>query len=235
METITLTQKLQNGWGERYIPYIYKKLKEKHGLTETQCKMERSEGKSELVFLKKDGCFSRLKRFADEYVSDILAIGYKYDFFKTALTLPLLDEEEKFLLRVALVGADYFDDKKFVLRRLSGLQNCSLDGVYNFRLNELKARWQGVAEYIPKDFGRYSLESFLDYLIEDGENRAYLKNGKAYDENYRVLDKSEVLGEPSLIAELLLYGAGQVYCFGETDEATACFLRKFYKEKAVFC
>lgn len=235
MERITLTQTMQNGQENRYIPYIYKKLKEKYSSIETQCKMEQEDGKNQLVFLKKDAFSLRLKRFTDDYVSDVLTIGYKYDFFRKRLSLPLLNEREKYILTVALVAADYQEDKKHVLRRLADIQDCSLDGVFNFRLGELKNRWKGVTEYIPMDFGGYSMENFLDYLIADGEHIVYLKNGKAYDENYRLLDKSELIGEPNQIAELLLNGAGQVYCFGETDEETKSFLKKYYKEKSVFC
>ena len=235
VETITLAQRTQNGRKDLYIPYIYKKLKEKYAFSESDCKMETSDEESRLTFCDKDGYSSHIKRFTDEHIADVLVIGYKYDFFCKNLSLPLLDDDEKFLLYVSLVAADYVEDKKYVLRRLSDIQSCSLDGVFNFRLVELKSRWKEVAEYIPADFGKYSLESFLDYVIADGEGRGYLKNGKAYDENYRLLDKSELFGKSSQVAELLLGGVGQVYCFGETDETTKAFLKKYYKEKAVFC
>lgn len=235
METITLAQRAQNGRQDLYIPYLYKKLKEKFSLSEIDCKIETSNGENALVVKSEESSSLRLKRFANEHIADILVIGYKYEYFRQNLFLPLLNEREKFLLYASLVSADYIEDKKYVLRRLDGIKNCSLDGVFNFRLAELKSRWKEVSEYIPTDFGKYSLESFLDYVVTDGEGRAYLKNGKAYDENYRLLNKSELFGCSSAIAELLLCGAGQVYCFGETDAETEVFLKKYYKEKAVFC
>ena len=234
METITLAQCSKNGRQDLYISYVYKQLKEKFAL-EAECKIETSNGEILLSVTSADAYALRLKRFTNERIADVLVIGYKYEFFRRNLFLPLLSEKEKFLLLVSLVSADYAEDKKYVLRRLDGIKNCSLDGVYNFRLGELKNRWKEVAEYIPTDFGKYSLESFLDYVITDGESRAYLKNGKAYDENYRLLNRGELLGNTSQLAELLLYGAGQVYCFGKTDAETEDFLRKYYKEKAVFC
>ena len=75
----------------------------------------------------------------------------------------------------------------------------------------------------------------MDYIVSENDEKVYLKQEKLYDENYRELRKSELLGNKSLISELLLSGAGTVYCFGAVDEATGQFLRKYYKEKVVFC
>ena len=234
VEKITVMQNL-NGRPDRYIPYLYKKIREKYDFQSSECKIEREKGASSLVFEGEEGLCPHFRKFAAEHISDILSIGYKFDFFSKNLPLPLLDGEEKFLLYAALVAADYPEDKRYVARRVSVISNCSLDGVYNFRLAELKARWKEVIEYIPADFGSYSLEGFLDYVIAEGEGKAYLKKGKVYDENYRLQEKSELLGRKSAIADLLLGGVGSVYCFGETDSDTKSFLKKYYKEKAVFC
>ena len=188
-----------------------------------------------LVFEGNTAWLAQMRRLATEYISDVLAIGYKYDFFKSRLALPLLSKEERFLLYSALVSADYKEDKRYASRRLGAFETCSIDGVYNFRLSELRNRWQEVLEYIPTDFGKYELEGFVDYIVSENDGKAYLKDGKVYDENYRELKKSELLGEKSLISELLLSGAGSVYCFGKVDVATDDFLRKYYKEKVVFC
>ena len=232
---ITVIQNVENGRSDRYIPYLYKKIKEKFDFQASECAIEKCGGDSRLVFQGEEGFKPHLQKVANEHISDILSIGYKYDYFRKYLSLPLLGEEEKFLLYAALVAADYPEDKRYVRRRLDGISSCSLDGVFNFRLAELKSRWREVIEYIPTDFGQYSLEGFLDYIIGESEGKAYLKEGKVYDENYRLLDKSELLGKKSQIADLLLGGVSFVYCFGETDEKTKDFLKKYYKEKAVFC
>ena len=235
METITVAQSVKNGRKDLYIPYIYKKLKEKFGFQTSECRIERENGESFLTFQGDDGVCSHVKKATNEHISDVLSIGYKYDFFQKNLPLPLLSDKERFLLYVALVAADYPEDKRYVLRRLDGLTNCSLDGVFNFRLRELKNRWAEVIEYIPADFGKYSLEGFLDYVATDGDGRVYLKEGKVYDENYRLMDRSELFGRSTPIADILLGGVSQVYCFGETDSETKDFLKKYYKGKAVFC
>lgn len=235
VETITVAQCAQNGQKDLYIPYVYKKLKEKFGFQDSECRVEYENGENFLIFQGGNGLCSRVKKSANEYISDVLSIGYKYDFFRKNLPLPLLSDKERFLLYVALVAADYHEDKRYILHRLDGLTNCSINGVFNFRLRELKSRWTEVIEYIPADFGKYSLEGFLDYVATDGEGRAYLKDGKVYDENYRLMDKSSLLGKNTPIADILLSGVNQVYCFGETDVETKTFLKKYYKDKAIFC
>jgi hypothetical protein len=142
---------------------------------------------------------------------------------------------EKRLLLTALVSADYKEDKTHIMKRISGFENYCLEGLYHFRLQDLKKRWQGIAEYIPIDMSRESLDSFLEFLVEDGQGKLFVKGGKAYGEDYRVLSRSLLTGVESTLGEIVLSGAERVYCFGETDEASKRFLQKYYGEKAVFC
>ncbi len=176
-----------------------------------------------------------VRRFLEENAADVIAVGYKYAFLEKRLCLPLLTQKEKRLLLTALVAADYKEDRSYVARRLCGYENYSLDGVFHFRLQDLKRRWEGVAEYVPTDMGASSLDGFLEFLTEDGENKLFVKDGKVYDEEYRLLSRSVLTGEETVIGEILLGGAGRVYCFGETDKETTAFLKKYYGSKAVFC
>ena len=110
-----------------------------------------------------------------------------------------------------------------------------MDGVFHFRLQELKRRWEEIAGYVPIDMGETSLNGFLGFLIEDGVGKIFVKNGRVYDENYHQLSKSALTAKRSIITEIVLSGAEKVYCFGETERTTALFLRKHYKGKAIFC
>lgn len=235
MEKLTVAQNARKGRSDLYIQYLYKKLKTSLGASNSKFELLEEKDGFCLVCRGDESVLAQMRQLANEHISDILAVGYKYEFFKSRLSLPLLTKEEKFLLYSALVSADYKEDKRYASRRLGAFVDCSIDGVYNFRLAELKARWQEVLEYIPADFGKYELEGFVDYIVSENDGKVYLKEGKVYDENYREQQKSELLGRKSLISELLLLGAGSVYCFGEVDETTGRFLRKYYKEKAVFC
>ena len=176
-----------------------------------------------------------VRRFVEENVADVIAVGYKYAFFEKRLCLPLLGASEKRLLITALVAADFLEDRAYVARRLSGFESYSLDGVFHFRLQELKKRWAGVVEYVPTDMGVASLENFLEFLTEDGENKLFIKEGKVYDEEYRLLSRSVLTGKASVVGEILLGSAGQVYCFGKTDKDTDVFLKKYYGGKVIFC
>ena len=92
-----------------------------------------------------------------------------------------------------------------------------------------------MLEYVPIDMGEEGMDGFLEFVAEDGQGKIFLKNGKAYDEEYRPLNKSLLTGVASQIGEVLLSGAERVYCFGETEEETSAFLKKYYREKVIFC
>ena len=235
VEKVNLMQNAVESRFERYIQYLYNRLKNVVSLSNTELEVLKEKNGSCLLCQGSEGSLAQMRQIANDHLSDIFAIGYKYEFFKNRLSLPLLSKQDRELLYAALVSADYKEDKRYALRRLSFLKDCSIDGVYNFRLGELRARWNEVIEYIPTDFGKYEMEGFIDYIVGENEGKVYLKNGKVYDENYRELTKSELLGQSEVFAEVLLSGAGTVYCFGEQEEGTELFLRKYYKEKAVFC
>jgi hypothetical protein len=121
------------------------------------------------------------------------------------------------------------------LKRLRGFHSYCLDGVFHFRLQELTRRWQSIADYVSADIGESALDGFLEFLTEDGEGKLYVKDGKVYDGEYRLLNKSRLTGEESTIGEILLGNAERIYCFGELDRETERFLKKYYGAKAVFC
>ena len=232
MEEIEITQ---NGYDGAYMSYLYKRLKERFSFLPSTCEMEKSEDCIRMRFKTERAYCPYVRRFAEENVADVLTVGYKYRFFDRQLKLPLLKEREKRLLLTALVAADYKEDKGYVMRRLRGNGAYCLDGVYHFRLRELKKRWEEIANYVPTDMGEASLEQFLVFLVEDGEGKVFVKGGKVYDEEYRVLSKSSLTGACSPVGEIMLFGAQKVYCFGETDGETSSFLKKYYGEKATFC
>ena len=232
MEEITITQ---NGNDEAYMSYLYAKVKERFSFLPATCRLYKNGESCSIEFRTQKEYCPYVRKFAEENIADVLSVGYKYAFFQRRLRIPLLGEREKRLLITALVAADYKDDKTHVQRKLRGLERYCLDGVYNFCLQTLKQRWEGVAQYVPTDMNAASLEEFLCFLAEDGEGKAFVKGGKVYDEEYRQLGRSALTGSPSVVGEILLCGAERVYCFGETDGETSAFLKKYDHEKAVFC
>lgn len=232
VEEITITQ---NGFDGAYTSYLFGKVRERFSFLPASIDMERDGDFTEIAVKTERAYCPYVRRFVEENVADVIAVGYKYAFFEKRLCLPLLTATEKRLLITALVAADFKEDKSYVARRLCGFESYSLDGVFHFRLKELKKRWEGVVEYVPTDMGASSIESFLEFLTEDGESKLFLKGGKVYDEEYRLLSRSALTGKASAVGEILLGGAGQIYCFGETDEETRDFLKKYYVGRVVFC
>lgn len=232
VEEITITQ---DGYDSLYMSYIYGRVRERFSFLPAMCELRRDGARAEIVFGTENSYCPYVRRFAEENIADVIAVGYKYAYFENCLPLPFLSALQKRLLITALVAADYREDRNYVLRRLRGQQTYCLDGVYHFRLRELKKRWEGISEYVPTNLDETSLDGFLEFLTEDGEGKLFLKDGKTYGEDYRRLSKSLLTGVESPVGEILLGGAKQVYCFGEVDGETKAFLKKYYGINAVFC
>ncbi len=215
--------------------YLFKKVRERFSFLPSACALAREGNCTEIAFKTEKEYCPYVRKFTEEHITDVIAIGYKYAFFDKRLPLPLLTATQRKTLLTGLVAADYREDRAYVLRRIRGFEDYCIDGMFHFRLQGLKARWEEIAAYIPTDMGEVATEGFISFLAEDGEGKIFLKNGKVYDEEYKKLSRSLLTGGENAVAEILLSGAGQVYCFGETEEVTKSFLKKYYGEKAIFC
>ena len=232
MEEITITH---NGVNGAYMSSFYGKVRERFSFLPSSCDMQSDGDHTQIAFRTERAYCPYVRKFTEENIADIIAVGYKYEYFNKRLLLPLLSAEQRRLLLTALVAADYHDDRAYALKRLGGFESYSLDGLFHFRLRELSRRWENIVEYVPGDMGEASLDGFLEFLTEDGEGKMFVKDGKVYDGEYRPLSKSRLTGKESVVGEIVLGGAEKVYCFGETDKETAAFLRKYYGSKTVFC
>ena len=231
MEEITI---IQNGYDGLYMSYLFGKVRERFSFLPSECDMERNGDCTEIAFKTEREYCPYVRKYAEEHIADVFAVGYKYAYFEKRLPLLLLTPMQKRLLLTALVAADYKEDKSFIIRRIRGYESYCLDGLFHFRLRDLQKRWDEVIEYIPADMGEAGMDSFIEFLAEDGMGKVFLKNGKLYDEEYRTLGKSLLTGVESPIGEILLSGAERIYCFGEVDNDTASFLRKYYEDKVFF-
>ena len=232
MEEITITQ---NGFDGLYMSYLFGKVRERFAFLPSVCDMEKHGDCTEIAFKTEPAYCPYVRKYTEENIADVLAIGYKYDFFEKRLPLPLLSPLQKRMLLTALVAADYKDDRVHIVKRIRGFERYCLDGLFHFRLRDLIQRWEEIIDYIPTEMGEGAMDGFVEFLAEDGEGKIFLKDGKIYDEEYRPLTRSVLTGVASPIGEILLAGAERVYCFGDVDGDTAAFLRKYYGEKAIFC
>lgn len=232
VEEITVTQ---NGFDGLYMSYLYGKVRERFSFLPSVCDMARRGDCTEIAFKTDKAYCPYVRKFTEENIADIIVIGYKYAYFEKRLSLPLLSRLQRRILLTALVAADYREDRAYVLRRIRGFTQYCIDGLFYFRLQDLKKRWEEIADYIPADMGEVATEGFLGFLAEDGEGKIFVKGGKVYDGEYRALSRSLLTGVESTLGEILLSGAEQVYCFGETEEDLKGFLKKYYGEKVYFC
>ena len=230
MEEITITQ---NGFNALYMSYLFRAVKERFSFLPAEIRL--TGDKSQIEVKTERAYFPYIRKFTEDKLADILVIGYKYAYFDKQLRLPLLNEKKRRVLLTALVSADYKEDKAYALRRVRGVENYSLDGLYHFKMRSLTERWQEIVSCVPIDMGESSLDNFLGFLTEDGQGKAYLKDGQVYDEEYKKQDKSSLTGKSWTIGELLLAQAERVYCVGETELETKEFLKRYYGEKASFC
>jgi len=174
-----------------------------------------------------------LRSEIEDKVADVIAVSYKYDFFKKRLKTYGLNNLETELLYSAVISADLEEDKRFVIRKIKNSKEYSIDGVYNFRLGALKNKWDEIAGYIPDYFAADQLREFITYLIKEKKGRrVYVENGKVYDGRFKRLMRTELLksdsDEGKIIKEVILSGCGEVELSSKIDETDEFYLKEYF-------
>lgn len=228
METIELSDRRENGG---FLSYLY------NDLVPDAMMMG---GRGEIAF-GGDRASIRLQvpdaeRFSVRVlnsVSEVLCIGYKYRFLEQRLRVCLPRRERKFLA-AALIAADLEGDTAFVRNRICSLTPCAVDGVYAFRLSELREKWEKIVAYIPSWFCVADLKHFCEFLAGESSHKIYLKDNAVYGEDFLPLRRSRLTGKEDVETEIVLSDAGYIYCLGEVAQSTGDFLQKYYAERAIF-
>ena len=171
-----------------------------------------------------------------ERVAEIIAISYKYEFFKNNLSVSGLNSTEREILLASLISADLEEDKKYALDRLKNQTEFVIDGFFSFRLKPLKAKWQDIVSYMPPCFISSQLKDFILYLLEHKRKRVYIDNGKVYDWHFRRLKKCSLLkGEQvKILREVLLSGCGEVEIAGKVPQEDERYIKEYYGDKIFF-
>ena len=174
----------------------------------------------------------------EDRIADVIAVRYKYAYFRKNVRFEGLDGFETELLRAALIAADLDEDKKYIIRRLRNFEEYAIDGIYNFRLAPLKRKWNDIVGYIPPYFSNGQLKDFVKYLLGEKRNkRVIVENGEVYDENYNKLDRVSLTdgGEDGkIVREVLLSASGKVSVRGNLPSADEKYIRAFYGVHATF-
>ncbi len=182
-----------------------------------------------------------LRSEIEDRIADVIAVGYKYRYFKKGISASGLMPFEKEILYSALIAADIDEDKRFVVKKERLLEHYAVDGIFNFRLAPLKRKWEEIVGYIPSVFTSGQLKDFVRYLIgEKRGKKAIVRNGLVYDGNYNLLERSRLLpalpggAEGKILREVILSASGRVEVGSEIPEADRKYLRDFYGGRISF-
>ena len=194
--------------------------------------------RAELTVNAPENYFDLIVAEVEDKLADVIAVSYKYDYFKRKITVNGLSSDEKELLLTALISADLDEDKRYVYKKIKAFKEFAIDGIFNFRMQQLKQKWKEIIDYIPIDFNLESLKEFISYIVKDKQNKkVYYENGKVYDKHYNELNKSKLLSDNDrlkVVEEILLSGAGQIELISALPDLDGKFLKDFYQDKISF-
>mgnify|MGYP004649824105 CR=1 FL=1 len=176
-----------------------------------------------------------LKRELFDKISDVICIAYKYQAFNGKIKAMGLTPNEREILIASIISADLEDDKRYVRSRIGFGYEYAIDGLYNFKLQPLKCKWEEIAAYIPDYFTPEELKEFVSYLIGEKKGRKiYIDGETVYDGKCRKLERSRLIPGGSsrkIVKEALLSGAGEICVIGKLTECDVEGLRKYFGDK----
>ncbi len=113
-----------------------------------------NEFKNEVVFCIKD-C-----------VAEVFLSVVKLQYLKKTLVLPHLKKEAYRILLHTLVAFDRDLEKELILQNLKISDHIALDGLMNFKLTELKKRWNDIAELAANNSAYLNNDETLNELLK---------------------------------------------------------------------
>ncbi len=129
---------------------IYADVKNEHRTTVSVA----GEPNSKAALMKElEGCFT-----------DMFATVVKYDYLKTKIKLPLERNSYNLLLHT-LVAFDRENERELIENELIMRDGLALDGIFYFKLGELRARWDEIAELAMANASYLIDEDTLNELI----------------------------------------------------------------------
>lgn len=221
---------------ERNLLYIQNHLKCLSGHLGFSCEISNSGDRTLLTVNCPDYYADVVAIEINDKLSEIIAINYKYDFFKKRVKICGLRDVEYEILMASIISADLDDDKKYVFNKIKDEKNIYMDGFFNFRLKNLKNKWEEIVSYIPHYFINSQLKDFISYLLESKKKKVYIDNGKVFDNNYKRLKRCELLDGDcvNIVREVILSNCGQVELNGELPKEDEVYLKEYYGDKIIF-
>ncbi len=232
MAKITLTERDYNQSNLQYICFTLSDLLSQ---TRSACELSRSGGRVVLTIDSPEDYAETVKKEVYDKASDVIAVNYKYDYFKKLISATGLNFVEKELLLTSIIAADLEEDKRYVCSKIAGYGNVVLDGVFNFRLKPLKNKWAGIVNCMPEYFQGEQLKDFITYLLEDRKRKVLVEDDKVYDSHYKRLTKGELMDkgmqDGKIIREILLSGCGEVEVNCPLSKTDEHYLREYFGDK----
>ncbi len=233
MAIITVSDKDYN---EGNLYYVQNTTQEILNTTESKYYIKRAGSRAILFIDCPDGYCDIVGAEVADKLADVVVINYKYEYFKRAVSVAGLGSAEKEILMASLIAADLDEDKRYSFDKIKGGEEIAVDGVYNFRLQALKKKWEDVASYIPSAFTKSQLKEFISYLLENKRKRIFIEQGRVYDAHYRRLKRSLLLGEEkvSIVKEAILSNCGEIELFGALPKEDEKYLKEYYGDRIIF-
>jgi len=233
MTSITISEKDYN---EGNLLYVQNSAGELFRSADCSLRKEKHESRVMLIINCPEYYADIIRTEIADKIAEIIAIKYKYEYFKSQVKISGLSNIEREILLASLIAADLDDDKRYAFDRLKNNTEVAIDGFFNFRLKPLKKKWSDVVSYVPTCFLNSQLKEFISYLIENKKKRVYIDSGKVYDAHYRRLKRSSLLdGENvKIIREVLLSNCGEVELNGTIPKDDEFYLKEYYNDKIIF-
>jgi len=233
MTQIILTDKDYNASN---LQYIHFSLGDLFAQTGSRAEISQAGSRAVLAVNIPESYYDIVKKEIADKAADIIAVNYKYDYFKKSISTSGLSGIEKELLLTSLIAADIEEDKRYTASRLCG-GTVVLDGIFNFRLKPLKTKWAGIVGCMPEYFQGAQLKDFIVYLLEDRKRRVFVEGEKVYDSHYRRLSKGELMDkgmeEGRIIREVLLSGCGEVEVNCPLPRTDEIYLKEYFGDKII--
>lgn len=236
MSVIKITD---SSFGKANLFYLYNRLapmvSRLGGKTEISCG-----GKIGQLSVQIDKSYSGLVRAeTEDKISDVVAVNYKYDYFKKKIKPKGLDELQYELLLDALISADLEEDKRYVRAKMALCEVYSISGTFNFRMGLLKDKWAEITSFIPPYFNEEQLREFIVYLMKEKKGKkVYVENEQVFDKNFNKCEKILLtdfnLKRGKIVREILLSGAGEVELNSVLTDEDEKYVREYFKDKITF-
>ncbi len=236
MSEIKITE---SSFKSKNIIYVYTALSDVVNQMNGKAEIKKGRNRCELKIVVPSEYYDLIMQEVQDKMADVIAVNYKYSFFKKNIKVAGLLETEREILLTALISADIEEDKRYIVKRFRYFSEFALDGIFNFRMKPLKEKWKEISSYIPTAFPICGLRDFITYLIKDKMGKkVYYENGNVYDKRFNILKRRELLGEGAIeygsIKEILLSGAGEIELGSKLPDNEEKYLRDFYGERVTF-